>query len=153
MGTDAEDALADLYEGRAEAGLAGFRPYTVALSNEFYVDQAWSGPDATPLVEADGQPPKLKWLKDQDAPVGSIQPDVIEVGPITPAFSGGGTDLSSWLEAVAGGEVRHLIITGPAAPNGRKYRILNITTERSLRYMIRAQSEAEFMQGFGGAIG
>jgi hypothetical protein len=151
MATDAEDALPELYEARSELGAAGFRPYTVALIVDWYDAGEWAGPDKLAITEADGQSPKVRRVKDQAVPVGSQQPDVWDIGPVTPY--GSNLDvLEILLSAAEEGETRTLLLTGPECPEGKRYRVLSITTDKPLRRMIRVQSEAEAMQGLGGAI-
>lgn len=149
MATEAEDALADLYEGRAEAGLAGFRPYSVALCNDYHHPAGgWSGPVTTPITEADNQPPKVVWDKQEDVAFGNAPADIITVGPITPI----GTNLTildELAEAVEADATRHILITGPGMLDGRRYRVLAIDRSRALRVMIRAQAESQALQGFG----
>jgi hypothetical protein len=90
----------------------------------------------------------VRWLRDQDLPVGTRSPDVIQIGPITP-IEPTLSLVSAWFEAVQAGETRHLIVTGPALADGVKYRAVNVDTQKALRWMIRAQSEAEALQGYG----
>lgn len=93
----------------------------------------------TDIVEAGGQPPKIRWLNDEELAVGSLQPGTVQIGPITPAFPGGGTNLGSLdgsqLEA---GDVRHIWIVGPMHPQGAAYKVSKLTADRALRYVIQA---------------
>lgn len=149
MTTEAEDALPDLYEARGEVGEAGFRPFRVYFSTEFYTTGEWASSDTVELTEGNGQPPRVKTKRDQDIPIGAQAPDVLTVGPITPI----GTTLSiltDWFQAVEDHETRHLIVKGPGMPeDGKRYRIVKIDTDRALGWKIDIQSEAELLQGFG----
>ena len=146
MPTDAEDALADLWEGRAEAGIAGFRLHSVTI-----VDRAWSGQHTgegaqyetvAPIVEAGGQPPKVRWLNDEERALGNLGAGTVEVGPITPAFPGGGTSLDLLASVLEIGATRGLLIKGPKHPTGALYRITDLQNERALRYMLRGSPVA-----------
>ncbi len=141
--TLADDLLPTVYEGRAIAGELGFRPHTVALvvrqSEGPYTGDGAIAEVVTAITEAGGQPPRVRWLDDEEIAVGGLSSGTIEVGAITPEHSGGGTALSlldgSELET---GDVRLLRITGPHHPDGADYRIIGITAERPLRIMLRA---------------
>lgn len=141
--TLAEDMLSVVYEGRSLAGEEGFRVHSVALVEVLTSGQhpGTGTEDAlvTPITEANSQPPKVRWLKDEEIAVGGLGPGMVEVGPITPLFDGGGTDLTR----LQGAELQtndrlFLLITGPKHPNGAYYRITDLQCERALRYMIRA---------------
>jgi hypothetical protein len=146
MTTEAEDALADLYEGRSEAGIAGFRPHSVAV-----VATTWTGqhtgegsgiPESTPIVEANSQPPRVRWLNSEEIALANLGSGIVEIGPITPAFSGGGTDLETLAGDIQTGATRYVLITGPQHPSGAIYRITDISAERPLRYMLKAAPTA-----------
>ena len=128
---------------RAIPGQLGVRPHRVSI-----LKRTWSGSHVgdgtrtdveTDIVEAGGQPPKVRWLSDEELAVGGLNPGTVEIGPITPAFPGGGTALSlldgSTLDE---GEVRHLWIVGPQHPNGAAYRVKKLTADRALHYKIQA---------------
>lgn len=137
-----------LYNARAFAGQLGFRPHSVAI-----VTGAWSGShtgDGTEtetsvaITEAGGQPPKTHWLSDEQLAVGALPRGTVEIGPITPSFAGGGTDLASIAgTALARGETIHVRITGPNHPSGALYRLINVNADKALNYMMRAQPVAD----------
>jgi hypothetical protein len=139
----AEKLRPTVYKGRAIAGKLGFRPYTVQL-----VTASWTGTHTgdgqrydtfTPITEAESQPPKVRWLKDDEIAVGNIPSGTVEIGPITPAFAGGGTDLALLAEELTRGSTRYVVITGPKHPSGARYRLTRIDAQRALRYMLRAE--------------
>lgn len=139
--TLADDLMATVLAGRGIAGELGFRPHTVAIVSESYLGHTGEDPantDETPIVEGGGQPPKVRWLKDDEIALGNLAGGTIEVGPITPAFAGGGTDLSVLAGSLERGAIRYVRITGPKHPDGASYRITEIRAERALRYIIRA---------------
>jgi hypothetical protein len=144
--TLADDLMSVVYEGRAIAGSLGFRPHTVAI-----VATTWTGqhtgegsgiPESTPIVEANSQPPRVRWLNSEEIALANLGSGIVEIGPITPSFSGGGTDLETLAGDVQTGATRYVLITGPQHPNGAVYRITDISAERPLRYMLKAAPTA-----------
>lgn len=139
----ASDLLATVWNLRGLPGQYGIRPHTVALvqilNTGAHPGSVANEGVSTPLTEGNSQPPKVRWLKDEEIAVGALSSGTIEVGPITPAFDGGGTDLT----ALQGADLQtndqlYLRITGPKHPDGALYRITDLQCERALRYMIRA---------------
>jgi hypothetical protein len=128
---------------RAIPGQLGVRPHRVSI-----LKRSWSGPhtgDGTrtdveiDIVEANGQPPKVRWLSDEQIAVGSLEAGTVEIGPITPRFVGGGTDLGTIDgSTLIKGEVRMLRIVGPQHPTGAVYQITRISADRALHYTIQA---------------
>lgn len=152
MSTDAEDALIDLYEGRSEAGVAGFRVERVFLLMS-YSDANTDGAEiltdnAVEITEANGQPPKVKTEKDDQVPGGHQPSGVKLIGPITPKFPGGGTDLTPLIRTLDAGEQRYLLLKGPKNPDGARYRIIDVNADKALRYIIRAQDESNPQGGY-----
>ncbi|HEU4544360.1 MAG TPA: hypothetical protein VFR23_24730 [Jiangellaceae bacterium] len=143
--TLADDLLPVVYDGRSLAGEFGFRPYTVhvitTLEVGTHTGDAGHNETTTQITESGGQNPKVRWLNDEEIAVGGYPgKGVVEVGPITPAFATGGTELS----LLTGDDLQRrdtiqLEIRGPKHPNGSRYRIIDVNSERPLRYMIRAR--------------
>jgi hypothetical protein len=134
------------YAKRGIAGRLGIRPHTVAI-----VDRAWSGDhpgdgieaaETTPITEGGGEPPKVRWLNDEQLALANLVGDqVAMIGPVTPKHPGGGTDLSVLTGAdLTNGEAHYVKITGPRHPDGALYRVLEVRAEKALRYMIRAKA-------------
>jgi hypothetical protein len=149
MATEAEDALADLYEGRSEAGEAGFRPFSFTI-----LDATWTGQhtgegseigEANPITEANGQPPRVRFLTGEEIALGNLGAGAIEVGPITPPFAGGGTSLETLAGDLQTGATRHGLLRGPGHV-GTLYRLIDINSERATRYMLRAAPDANYPQ-------
>lgn len=147
----AQKLLPKLYKVRGKIGRMGFRVHTVELLNEYFdvdeTDSDFAGSTRTPIVEASGQPPKVVWKKADDVGFGNAMENIVEIGPITPAFPGGGTGLTTLMGELARGETRNLWIVGPKVPNGARYRILDVKADKALRYMITAQGEERALQG------
>lgn len=143
MATLAEELLPVVHDARAIAGELGFRPHTVALvvvtSSGTHTGDGTRTETVTAITEAGGQPPRVRWLKDEELALGQLAVGSIEVGAITPSFAGGGTDLALLTGAdMTTGQVRLLRITGPNHPSGADYCITSISADRTLRYMIQA---------------
>jgi hypothetical protein len=118
------------------------RPYTVAV-----VTRAWSGThpgegletvSTTPITEADGQPPKVRFLNDEQRaladglPMGSV-----EVGPITPDFPGGGTTWAALSgSGTTAGNSFHYLLTGPRFPSGARYRFVGGRSDKTFGYRV-----------------
>ncbi len=138
-----DDILPIAYEARAIAGELGFRPHSVWLVTKAYsgghVGDGLEEATETPLTEANGQPPKVRWLTDEERAIGQIPDGAVEIGPITPSFPGGGTDIAALNgSGLANGDVRLIKLVGPKAPNGAYYRIAGIQAHKALRYVVRA---------------
>lgn len=150
MPTFAERQLVKVYRGRAKAGSLGFRPHTAKLVFEF-VD-----PDSgqsivrteTPLVNADNQPARLVRVKAEDVPFGNAPGNTLKYGPLTPAFSGGGTDLTPLIRELDEGESRIIVLTGPEFPDGERFRLIHVDAQKALRIMLFLQAETEALDGY-----
>lgn len=147
MPTLAEQLRGPLYAARAIAGTLGLRPHTVAI-----VVGTWSGTytgrgsltnATTAITEAGGHPPKIRKLNDEELALGQLDRGVVQIGPITPAFSGGGTDMATLAGDLAAGQTRHVLITGPEHPNGAMFRITAVDADSALHWMIRAEPVAD----------
>jgi len=136
-----------LYGARAFAGQLGFRPHAVEI-----LTGAWSGAHtgdgtetatALPIAESGGQPPKTRWLNDEQIALGGLPRGTVEIGPITPSFPGGGTLLATLAgDALVRGETIHVRITGPKHPSGALYRLTSLTADKALSYKLQAQPVA-----------
>ncbi len=138
-----DDILPIAFNARGIAGSLGFRPYTVAIVTQYWPDSAHTGEGGsapngeTTITEGGGQPPKVRWLSDKEIAFGGLSSGTIEIGPITPAFTGGGTELETIMGDIRRGETRYVKLTGPKYPDGCRCRIVKITAEKALRYMLQ----------------
>jgi hypothetical protein len=140
----ADDLRPLLHQIRAIPGELGLRPHSVALvaartSGGQYTGDGSRWEIETAIVHSGGQPPKVRWAKDQDVAMGLVPKGAVTVGPITSDFTG-----YEHLVALNGGDlergaVRHLRITGPKQPSGADYRITDVKCERALHYLITAE--------------
>lgn len=122
----------------------GLRPYTVAV-----VVGTWSGAyvgrgDKTEQLEAiteQGYPPKVRFLSEEalalSASVGAgLLKGSCTIGPITPDYTGGGTALADLLPAVTSKKTVHVKLTGPSYPNGAKFLVKEVKTDRALHWTL-----------------
>lgn len=148
MSTAVRDSLRQLaWNIRAIPGRDfGIRPYTLHVRVTTYAgDHVGDGTETattTPITEADGQPPKVRFLNDEQRALGGLPDGTVEVGPITPSHPGGGTDLAI-LTPSTEGTVVHYILTGPEHPTGASYLLHAVKTDRALRYMLTLKPVAE----------
>lgn len=137
-----------VHQVRHLPGVHGLRPHTVEI-----LLGSWSGTHtgdgtetttATEITERNGLPPKVRWLTTEEIAVGALASGTIEIGPITPDCSVGGTSLATILQtSIATGETRHLRITGPAHPDGALYVVENVSTGSALHYMVQAKPASD----------
>lgn len=136
------------YRARAIPGKLGFRPYTVAVEVKTWPgDRTGQGTPTvttTAITEANGQPPKVRWLSNEEIVVAGYDRMTAEIGPITPDFPGGGTTLATLKgkNAPAKSEV-FVVLTGPDFPSGARFTIVGDNSDRALRYMLRVQRAAD----------
>lgn len=138
-----------LYRARAiAAGLdPEFRPHRVELVRRHWDDGATGDGDdfetTLRLVEANSQNPKVRWLDEKIVALADMPKGTVEIGPLTPEFQGGGTNLAE-LQGLnlERGDERYVRITGPQHPNGALYRIIKVTCDRPLRHVIHAEPVA-----------
>lgn len=135
-----------LHNTRAILGKLGFRQYRVYL-----VQGIWSGTHTgagnpfdleEELTVANGQPVKVRQLNDEQITVGGLALGTIEIGPITPAFPGGGYSADSLLgRLLTTGDTATIKLVGPS---GTSYYVkTRVETHKALRYMIQARPVGE----------
>ncbi len=120
----------------------GLRPYTVSVTHRVhsgtYTGDGTITDATTTIAEADGQPPKVRWLDGEELALGELPGGSVEVGPITPDFSGGGTSLTTLQggSSVSDQDEVFYTLTGPEFPSGAKYMLHDVRTDRALHYMV-----------------
>lgn len=145
LGTQRRDRLRKLaHRVRSIPGRGfGIRNYTVAI-----VVGTWSGAyvgrgDKTEaleaITEAHGQPPKVRFLNEEQLALAELKTGACEIGPITPNFPGGGTALSDLLPAVTAHKTVHVRLTGPAYPSGAKFLVKKVGTDRALHWTLTCE--------------
>ncbi len=139
-----------LFAARSIAGRLGFRVHTVAVVQHFSMGQHTGDVDLSaviPITEQDGYPPKTSWLNDEELALANLGRGAVDIGPITPAFPGGGTDLTVLRGGnLNTGDTLHLLITGPNHPNGALYRVTEVKADKALNYRIRAVPVSEYSE-------
>lgn len=143
-----DDLLPLVYSVRAIPGQFGLRVHTVDVRVTTWTgahpgDGAEYDVTTTPITESDGQPPKVRFLTDEEIAVGQLATGTVEVGPITPSHgTDGGTDLAV-LKPEDEGTVVHYILTGPEFPTGAVFERHAIKTDRALHYMLTLRPVSE----------
>lgn len=144
MTTFREAILPSVNSIRAIPGQLGWRPYTVVIEQ-----RTWSGAEigqgtetitTTAVVEKYGQPPKARWLDTEQLALAGYERATIEIGPITPAYPGGGL-LAATLEphTLPNNTVINYKLVGPAYPDGVYCRLVSINTDRAGHFTLRVQ--------------
>lgn len=139
-----------VWANRNIPGLYGLRPHTVSIvistTSGVVTGEGAKTASVTPLVEAAGIPPKVRWLKDEELALGSLQAGTVRIGPITPDFPGGGTAIGVLSAAsLSNGQQFHILITGPQHPNGAKYALLSVDAQAALHYYITATPVSDYV--------
>jgi len=125
MPTVIDGILPAVLAARGIAGEVGIRIHTVARVVKFANRDPRSelGEEETPIVEGGGYPPKVRWLTHEELAVGSLAAGTVEVGPITPTTTGGGTDIALLRgDDLVEGDKLYFRIKGPKHPGGALYR-------------------------------
>lgn len=140
MATLADPWRSIVYSFRSLPAQFGLRQYSTSI-----VTGTWSGDHIgdgdtvttlTPILENGGTNPKLRFMNEEERTLSGMEVGSCEIGPITPDFGSNGTALSDLLPATANGETVHVIITGPKFPNGAKFEIKKIETDRALHWTL-----------------
>ncbi len=140
MSTLADPWRAIAYSIRSLPAQFGLRQFSTSI-----LIGTWSGDHVgdgdlneqlIPILESGGTNPKLRFMNEEQRALSQLEVGSCEVGPITPDFGDYGTALSNLLPAIANGETVHVIITGPPFPNGAKFSIKKIETDRALHWTL-----------------
>lgn len=140
--TLADSLKSTVFSARGVAGTLGFRTHTVEVVIRYSDGNARNelSLETTAITEGSGQPPRVRWLTDEQLTVGGLPQGTCEVGPVTPLFATGGTDIALLRgDNLQPGDKLYLRITGPRHPDGALYRITQLKAEKALRYMLQAQ--------------
>jgi hypothetical protein len=126
---------------RAIPGTLGLRPYTVQVVVRSGVGSyGLNGVDideTVSITEAGGQPPKVRFLSPKELAIGELAGGSVDVGPITPDHTGGGTAIALLTgSALEHKQIKHFKLTGPEFPDGRLFRLMNVRSDRALQYML-----------------
>lgn len=139
--TLADDLLGVARNARGIAGEKGFRVHSVARITRFKGSNIRNvvGDEVVAIAEgaALDQPPRVRWMTEEEIAVGSLAKGTIEIGAITPSDA-----LDAWLRGddMGAGDERYIRITGPhTRPSGDLYRVKSWNAARPLRRMIQAE--------------
>lgn len=138
-------AIAHRY--RSIPGAHGLREHTVSVrlasySGTYSGDVAESGA-WTDITENGGHAPKVHWANDEQIALGGLDKGDVTIGPITPSNGTVGTLLATLAGSAATvGQVFQIRITGPKHPDGALYIGREVSSDRALRYMMRARPVA-----------
>jgi hypothetical protein len=134
----AQNLLATISWARAIPGSLGLRPHTlervVRFAESVRDDVAEK---VTPIVEANGQSPLIRWLTSEEITVGQLNPGTAEAR-FTPSFSGGGTDIALLRgDDLGPNDKLYFRITGPHHVGGALYRKAKLNDEKALHYTLQ----------------
>ncbi len=142
-----DDLLPDMDDYRSIAGELGFRRYEVwvrrtvsqgdrpGVGSKSYIE--------TRLTVGNGRNPKVRVLRSKDLISGkpSAKMTEYEIGPLTPAFNGGGVSSETIDPTSDSAQMVHYIIKGPGLPDeGQLCQRYDDQQDRPLRVMIRVRA-------------
>ena len=137
-----DDIRALAYELRALPGAEfEIRPYTVSVcvrsSSGTYAGEGAQTVSTTAITESDGQPPKVRVVKDEQIALGGLPHGSIRVGPITPDFPGGGTSITTLTgNGATTGDSFYYLITGPDYPSGARFVLVEASADKTFGYFV-----------------
>jgi len=143
--TLAEELLPTLHELRGIAGELGFHPYRVTVVTMTGGNLAKGiKPVETQrleLTEGDGYAPRVRFLNKNDFLRGAPAKATVEVGPVTPAFDGGGLSFSDIEPSYLGpGTQVFYLIEGPGfAEGGTRFVKVSVDTTSALGWKIQLE--------------
>jgi len=134
------DSLKTLaYNARAIPGQLGIRPYSVSIRLSTWAgDHVGDGVETvtvTPILEANGQNPKVRFLNEEQTALGGLVRGSLTVGPITPDPAGSPFSTLTQQGAQDGSTLLY-IVTGPEFPTGARYQLVSATSDRALHYTL-----------------
>ncbi len=124
------------------------RMYTVER-----IESSWTGDYAgegtrtetvTTITEGDSQPPRVRFLSPKEKAVAGLEGLIVEIGPITPEFPGGGYSWATLAgKDLAQGHVLHYRLTGPQFPAGALFSILSGGADRVFGHRLQLAPVSE----------
>jgi hypothetical protein len=133
---------------RALPGRMGIRPYSIEVqvttSAGAELGEGAQTVVTTLITEANGQPPKVRWLSNKEIALGGYEDGTVEVGPITPDFPGGGTAIATLHPNPAVNSTVRVVLRGPDyGANGARFRLQNLRHERFCQYVLVLERAAD----------
>lgn len=140
----ADDLKSTIDAIRGIPGQLGLRPNRVYLMEGIwdgeYTGEGREDQFLTELTVGDSQPPRVRQLGDEAIALGNLAAGSIEIGPVTPEYTGGGFSSATLLaESVSRGDTWSVKVVGPAGTT--HYRVTSVKTDRAMHYTIRAAPE------------
>lgn len=139
--TLADDLLATARNARGIAGGLGFRPHRVYRITRYKAGdiREVAGEEETEITEGadNDQPPRVRWMTEEEIAVGSLAKGTVEIGALTP-----NDELDAWLrgDELSAGDERYIRLVGTQTGDlGALYRVKSFRAERPLRRMIQAE--------------
>lgn len=153
-----DDLRAICYSARAIPGQLGMREYSVTVVQETWGGgtETWGGGERgqgtptrteTPILEADGQNPKVRQLNTEEVALGGYGRGTWRIGPITPDFPGGGTLRSALLPDPADNTLVFFVLTGPAYPTGQRFTVVDVTDHRAFQFLVTVTEAPQNARG------
>ncbi len=140
MSTLADPWRSIAYSFRSIPASFGLRQYSTSIVigtwSETHVGDGDRNEQLIPILENGGTNPKLRFMNEEQRALAGMEIGSCTVGPITPDFASNGTPLSNLLPTVANGETVHAIITGPQFPNGARFAIKKVETDRAIHWTL-----------------
>ncbi len=140
MATLADPWRAIAYSVRSLPAQFGLRQYSVSI-----VIGSWSGEHVgdgnelnslEPILENGATNPKVRFMNEEQRQLSGLPLGSCTVGPITPNHGSSGTALTDLLPAVVAHETVHVVITGPAHPNGARFSVEEVKTDRAIHWTL-----------------
>lgn len=137
-------AIAHRY--RSLPGAFGLRPYTVEIVlrtfSGTHTGEGVEVEETTDILESNGYSPKVRALSDEELALGGLAKGSLEIGPITPDYSAGGTSIATLTQiAATNGDMVLFRLTGPSGT--ADYRIVDVSDDRALHYTVRVKPVSE----------
>lgn len=135
-----------LHRIRTIPGRLGLRPYAVKIVTKTSTGLSLEDTSLTTevdITEANGYPPKVRQLSNEERTQWDMSRGGYAIGPITPGDGVVGTLLSSLMREECDREKVWVVLTGPAWPDGARFNIINTKHDRALHYMLTVESERD----------
>ncbi len=141
--TLADDLKPALYDIRSIPGEFGLYVYRVDVVTIRQLDAFKRGQPksntSVRITEGNSQNPKVRFLSDQERSLWDMKRGGIEIGPITPSFSGGGTLLTDITRETNARNRVFFKITGPAHESGSEFKIIDIKADRGMHFTVTCE--------------
>lgn len=134
----ATDIRATLTDVRSIPGQMGLRPHTVTLISTDWPEGTGLGGSfgwTHDVTEANGQPPKVRWMKSEELALGNLSAGSVVIGPITPDANGNTIAVLTGADIEKAGTF-YVRITGQNHPDGALYLLESSNADKALHYTL-----------------